>query len=102
MPTKSERIKRFVKHTVRKIVIFAVLMFIVAAIAQSISPLVTNELALTQMQNSNEMYVLMNTYTKIRPIANTIFNTIIYVFVGIIIRDIYDFVKINKEIDKEN
>jgi hypothetical protein len=102
MPTKTERIKRFVKHTVKKIVIFTLLMFVIAAIGQSISPIVTNEMALTQMQNSNEMYVLTDTYTRLRPIVNTIFNTIIYVFIGTIIHDIYDFVKINNEIDKEN
>jgi hypothetical protein len=73
--------------------IFTILMIIVTAIGQSISPIMTNNLALTQMQNSNEMYMLMNTYSKVRPIVNLVYVFIVCYFMGTIARDIHKFVK---------
>lgn len=63
---KNKLIKEFVKKSVVKTVIFTIVMCIIASIAQSLSPVVSNALALTQMQNSDEMYVLMNTYNTLR------------------------------------
>ena len=85
--------KKFVIKIIRKCVVFALLMIIVAAIGQSVSPIVSNQMALGQMQNSDEMYVLMNTYNKVRPIISFAFAGIILWFTSTIARDIYKFVK---------
>lgn len=99
---KSELIKQFVKKMIKKVMIFAILMIIATAIGQSISPIMTNNLALTQMQNYNEMYVLMNTYSKVRPIVNLVYVFIVGYFIGTIARDIHKFIKTIETENTEN
>lgn len=96
---KNERIKLFVKETIKKIVAFTFIMLVISAVGQAFAPTISNELALTQMQPSNEMFILMNTYNKIKPIFNTIYIGIIIYFICKITRDTYNFVK---DINKEN
>ena len=100
---KTELTKQFVKKTIRRPVIFTFIMIIVA-IAQSISPVVSNSMALTQMTNDNVMFVAMNTYNKIKPIFNITYSCVILWFVCTLGRDTYKFAKsiINIENEKEN
>ena len=96
-------IAHFIKKTAVKVIIFAVLMFIVAAVGQSMSPVISNNMALGQMQNSDEMYILMDTYYKVRRIVSVAFAGIILLFTGSVARDIFKLVKtINTENEKEN
>ena len=90
---KSELIKQFVKKMIRKITVFVVLMIVLTAIGQSISPTITNNIALSQMQNSDASFTLINTYNKIRPIINLASGFIASYFIGNIYRDIYRFAK---------
>lgn len=101
---KTELIKQFVKKTIRRTLIFAFIMIVVAAIGNSISPIVSNELALTQMENDNLMFVVMNAYNRIRPIFNTLYSCVILWFVYTLGRDTYTFAKTinNTENEKEN
>jgi hypothetical protein len=99
---RSELIKQFTKKMIKKTVIFIVLMVVLTAIGQSVSPVISNNMALTQMQNSNEMYMLMNTYNKVRPIINLVYVFIVSYFIGNISRDIYKFVKMVSEEGTEN
>lgn len=100
---KSELIKRFVKKTIWKVIVFTFLIIVFTSITQAMSPVITNEIALTQMQNSNEMFVLMDTYSKFRPVVNLIFAGVIVWFTYTIGRDVYKFVKtINPKNEKEN
>lgn len=100
---KNRLISHFIKKTAVKVIIFAVLMFIVAAVGQSASPVISNSMALGQMQNSDEMYILMDTYNRVRPIVSVAFAGIILLFTGAIARDIFKLVKtINTENEKEN
>ena len=98
---KPELTKQFVKKTIRKIVIFTIIMFVALSVFRSMSPIVSNTMALTQMQHSNEMFVMMETYNKIKPIFNAV-STMVYVwFACTIVRDIYKFVKVVNN-EKEN
>ena len=90
---KSELTKQFVKKMIRRTFIFAFVMIVVAAIGESMSPVISNELALTQMQNDNAMFVLMNTYNKIKPILTALYSCVILWFVYTIGRDTYKFAK---------
>jgi hypothetical protein len=101
---KTELIKQFVKKTIRRTLIFTIVMFILAAIGQSISPVVSNELALTQMQNDNAMFVVISTYNKIKPIFNALYSCVVLWFVCTLGRDTYKFTKSinNTENEKEN
>ena len=98
---KSELTKQFVKKIIRKVALFAFLMIILTAVGQSITPVISNEMALTQMQNSNEMYILMNTHNKVRPIINLAYVFIVSYFLGTIARDVHKFVKTVSEEDAE-
>ena len=101
---KAELTKQFVKKTVRRTFVFVFIMIVVSAISQSLAPVITNELALTQMENSNELFILMNTYNKIKPIFNALYSCAILWFVLTLGRDTYKFAKSinNIENEKEN
>ena len=99
---KEQLIKQFIKKTIVKVFIFSVVMVIISSIVYSMNPVLTNELALSQMQNSNEMYVLMNTYYKSRPILSFTYCIIIILFMRNIICDVHRFVKNINEENKEN
>lgn len=93
--------KQFVVKTLRKIIIFTLVMIIVTSIGQALNPIISNELALTQMQNDNTMFVIMDTYDKVKPIITFIYAIVVIWFTSTIARDTYKFVKtINTE--KEN
>lgn len=101
---KNELIKTFVKKTSIKIIVFVFFMIVVSAIGQSMSPIISNELAMSQMQNSNEAFMIMNTYNTIRrQIINIAYTIIVVLFMGSVIRDTHKIAKsINAETDKEN
>lgn len=86
--------KKLILKTAVKIIIFVLAMAIVAAVTQS--PVITNEVALGQMQNSNEAYVLMNIWLKIRPMVDVLCTVAAICFVGNIVRDICKFIKTTK------
>ena len=83
--------KRFIYKITVKIIIF----IIFSAIASTLlyGPIITNEIALTQMENSNELYMLMETYNKLRPILSIVYGLITGVFIGTTIYDICKFIK---------
>ncbi len=99
---KTELTKQFVKKMVRRTLIFSFIMIIVAAIGQSVSPVISNNLALTQMENDNVTFVAMSTYNRIKPIFNALYSCVILWFVCTLGRDTYKFAKsINTENKKE-
>lgn len=100
---KTELTKQFIKKMRRKIIAFIFLMMLVHSIGQAMSPIISNELALTQMQNSNEMFVLMGMRSTISHIVKLIYVFIIGWFVGTIARDTCKFTKsMSTENEKEN
>ena len=90
---RTELSKQFVKKTIRRTLIFAVIMFIVAALGQSVGLVISNNMALMQMQNDNVMFVIMNTYNRIKPIFNALYSCVILWFVYTLGRDTYKFAK---------
>jgi hypothetical protein len=45
------------------------------------------------MEHSNELYMLMDTYNKVRPFISIIYGFITVMFAGTTIRDTYNFIK---------
>lgn len=88
---------KFIYKMATKIIMFSFLMIVAAAVVQSLSPVVSNEIALGQMQNSDEAFIIMSTYNKMRPIISAAFAGIIAWFTCTIVRDIYKFFKNQKE-----
>ena len=87
-------IKKFIIKTTTKIIIYAIISTI--ALSLLTNPIITNELALGQMENSNELYLLMDTYNKIRPFISIIYGLITLLFAGTTICDIYKFIQTKK------
>jgi hypothetical protein len=83
--------KRFIYRLIIKIIIFAIFSAIVNTLLYG--PIITNELALTQMEQSNELYMLMESYNKLRPFISIIYGLVTTYFVGTTVYDIYKFIK---------
>jgi hypothetical protein len=83
--------KKFIIKTGIKIIIYAILSTIALSLLNS--PVITNEIALTQMENSNELYMLMDTYNKVRPFISIIYGFVTVLFAGTTISDTYNFIK---------
>lgn len=83
--------KRFIIKTVIKIIIYAIISTI--ALSLLTNPIITNELALTQMEHSNELYLLWDVYNKVRPFISIIYGFITALFVVNTIGDTYKFIK---------
>lgn len=83
--------KRFYCKLIIKFIAFAIFTSIVSVLLYG--PIITNELALTQMENSNELYMLMESYNRLRPILSIIYGLIAACLVGTTIYDTYKFIK---------
>lgn len=82
------------KKFIIKIVINAVALIVFTLITFLIfeNTVITNDIALGQMNNSNEAYILMEYYNRIRTIASSVYGGICAYIAGITIYDIYNFV----------
>lgn len=100
---KAELTKQFIKKTIRRVLIFSALLFVCIAITHSIDPIITNQVALSQMRNDDTMYMIMEVYNRLKIVSNVVVSGIILWFVYTLGRDTYKFVKtIKTENEKEN
>ena len=83
-------IKKFIIKNVTKTITFAIISVIAITLLQS--PVISNEIALGQMENSNELFIMMETYNKVRPFMMVIYSCIVVWFVGTMGYDIYKFI----------
>ena len=94
MTAKNQRIKRFVKHLIFKIFTFAIILGIAFYITNF--PVFTNEMAMAQFENNNYSFAVWDSFIRFRNLFNSYYDLIIYIFVGTVIYDIVEFIKINK------
>lgn len=83
--------KKFIFKTVSKLIIFAAISIIATTFFQS--PVITNEIAMGQMENSNELFMLMDIYYKIKPLGSVIYGCIVAWIVATTGYDTYKFIK---------
>ena len=94
---------RYAARTVLNCVTILCLIFLARAATHLMNPMVTNDLALTQMDNSDTYIVIMGIYNTVKPIVKIVFTVIIGGFLGMIGRDTYTFATYTiKEMEKEN
>lgn len=93
------KLKKFITKTAAKVILFACVMIVTMSIIQS--PIITNEVALAQMYNSNEAHILMSMWPKIRQISIILCAGITILFASNIACDTYKFVKNIKKNEKE-
>lgn len=89
--------KKFIKKTVVKLVIFAFILVVMSSIYQAIFPIIANEIALVQMQNSADSFVIVEMLTTIQKIAVSVKWIAIILFISVIGCDTYKFTKKFKE-----
>ena len=78
-----------------KVIFLIVITIIATAIVQS--PVITNDLAMTQMQNSDDLYIAVSVYEKFIPVANFILTMARLLIAFSIGNDIYKLVNKEKE-----
>ena len=86
--------KKFIIKTATKIIIYAIISTIALSLLNS--PIISNNIALGQMQNDDALYILMDTYNKVAPFISIIYGLITALFAGTTIHDIYKFIKTKK------
>ncbi len=85
--------KKFIFKTIVKGAILLLLIAILPDLMTAIAPLISNEIALGQMESHNDMYILMQTYEKYLSLARGGFGIILALIVASIGRDTYKFIK---------
>lgn len=93
MTTKNKRIKRFIKHLIFKIFIFAILVIAPYIIN---FPEFTNGMAMAQFENNNYAFAAWDSFVRFQNLFNSYYDLIICIFAGMVIYDIVKFIKINK------
>lgn len=83
--------KRFIARTLVKIISYATITIIMLSLLNS--AVITNDIALGQMQHSDEVYVIMTMYEHMKHIIYFVYNCITVGFAGTIIYDIYKFIQ---------
>jgi hypothetical protein len=88
--------KKFaIKTTINAValIVLTILMCVVFA-----NTVITNDIALGQMNNSNEAYLLMAYYNHVRTTMSIVYSCLSAFIVGSVIYDIYKFTKNKGEI----
>ena len=83
--------KKFITKTAIKVIIYAIISTIVLTLLNS--PIISNNIALGQMQNDDSLFVLMETYNRVKPFISVIYGLITAVFACTTISDTYKFIK---------
>lgn len=94
-------IREFVTKTMMRVVIMLLIIAPLWILTQT--PILTNEIAMHQMENSNEWFVTMTAYQKFAYVAGTFMNVFVVVTLGFIGWDGYKLAKtLTSETNTEN
>lgn len=83
------------KRTILKTVVLIIVLVILQAVTYH--PVLNNELAMTQMENSNELFIVWDSYNRVRNVLPFVYTVIGLSYVGWIGADVYRFMKNKKE-----
>ena len=84
-------VRQFIIKTVVKAFIIAVVAFLAYIITDT--PILTNQVAMGQMENSNDWFVAMHMYQKFADVAGSIRNVLCSILIGTICYDGYSLAK---------
>lgn len=82
---------KFITRMIIRLSIYVMITIIALNLLHN--PIITNELAMTQMENSNEMYILMDTVNKTKHYISIVYGCITALVAGTTINDIYKLTK---------
>ena len=74
-----------------KIIIFIVVSVVTLILFKN--PVLTNEIAMGQMTNSDELYLLMETHNKVKQYTSIVYGCIVGILAGTVVYDIENFKK---------
>ena len=83
--------RTFAIKMIVKAIIFIVISAIVLIIFQN--PVITNEIALGQMSNSDELYLLMEAHNKVKQYTSIVYGCLVGILAGTVVYDIENFKK---------
>ena len=92
--------KKFIIKQIILIIVFLIVSVIVSTILDS--PVITNELAMTQIENSNELYMLWEGYNNLRPVVEVIYGVFSVLIFGSICFETVKFIKTKIEENNSN
>lgn len=96
----SDKLKFITKIAVT-IICYIAILIISVNVSIFTSPVVTNEVALNQMSNSNEAFLLMDTYFKLKPVAYIALGFVTVMFIIAIISEVKKYISNSKENNKK-
>lgn len=85
------RTKKFIIKTVVKVFVFAIISTIALTLIQS--PVITNQIAMGQMQNDDMAFIIMDNYNRLSAIVTVAYGVITLGFIGKIAYDSYKFIE---------
>ena len=95
--------EKFVKKTIIRIIVVVLISVFVFSFLNAADTIISNHLALGQMENSDSMFILMEMYEKaVQPIMLGILTAVIGYNAGVIVYDTYKFIKTKINGEKEN
>ena len=87
-----------VKRIARRLLLLVVTLTILIGVLNAGGAILNNELALTQMENSDLLFILKEVYfNAVRPIVEVIIAAVSVYFIGFTIYDTYLIIKNRKE-----
>lgn len=73
-------------------IILLITLILIGMMIDSATPVITNDLAMTQMENSDELLVVTNTYNRIKPVIEFAYTAIVVLITCTIACDIFKLV----------
>lgn len=95
--------EKFIKKTIIKVIVIVLISVFVFGFMNAANAIISNHLALGQMENSDGMLIIMEMYKNaIRPTILWILTAVIVYNAGAIAYDVYKFIKIKRNGENEN
>lgn len=88
---RKRLINRFIRRLIFGLITVGVILLISFVITET--PILTNQVAMGQMENSNEWFVAMAMYQKFVPVVISIRNVLVSIIVGLLAWSGYDLAK---------
>lgn len=93
-------IKKFIIKTTIKVIVFSIISTIALTLLES--PVISNNIALGQMQNDDVLFMIMETYNKVRPYITVVYSLIVAYFACTVGYDTYKFIKTKTKEKEKN
>ena len=97
---KKMEARRFALKLLRKLILYLVTLVLISALLAPVHIVVSNQIALGQMQNSDEAFIAMNALNTLKTIRPAIYFGVWLLFTYTVARDTYKFIKRRKTNEK--